>query len=59
MDNTMNAEDTNHLDRMLRDIRLEALTATRNLETEDPLNSSLKYISDIATSAISHIEQKM
>ena len=54
----MNAEDIENLDRMLRDIRLEALTATRNLEQEDPIIPSLRYISDIATSAISHIEQK-
>lgn len=60
-DNTMNTSEIEKLDRILRDIRLEALTATRNLETEDPIVSAFTYISDMATSAISHvnnIEQK-
>ena len=59
MCDTMNSSETEKLDRMLRDIRLEALTATRHLETEDPLRSSLTYISDLSTSAISFIEQKL
>ena len=54
----MNASDIDTLDKMLRDIRLEALTATRNLETEDPLRSSLTYISEVSTSAMSLIEKQ-
>ena len=58
IDNTMNESDIDKLNRILLDIRLEALTATRNLETEDPIVSSFTYISDLSTSAIQHIEQK-
>ena len=54
----MNQKIADELDRILRDIRLEALTSIRNLETEDPLVSSLTYISDLATSAIEYIEKQ-
>lgn len=59
MDNTMNATDADKLDRMLRDIRLEASTAMRHMEVEDPTRDYLTYISDVASSAISFIEQKL
>jgi hypothetical protein len=54
----MNISDIERLTQMLRDIRLEASTAMRHMEQEDPLRDSLLYISDVSTSAISHIEQK-
>lgn len=54
----MNKADIDNIDKIFREIRLEALTATRNLKTEDPIVSSLTYISDVATNAISFIEQK-
>ena len=49
--------NTERIKRMLLDIRLEAATSMRNLETEDPLRDSLLYISDVATSAIKCIDQ--
>lgn len=54
----MNQKIADELDRMLRDIRLEALNSIRNLETEDQLYSSLIYISDLSTSAIKCIEKQ-
>lgn len=53
----MNTLEIDNLDRILRDIRLEASVAMRNMREEDPLRSSFAYISDLSTKAISHIEK--